>query len=156
LKPRRKLLAVVLILGAALSWMGWRYLLGRAYVQGDTWAESIGGGWVIQYHQTPLSHSGATAQLLRRTRNRTTVVGEAVSAVRYLGDDCVVYATARGTMGPEYLAVCSDRPPVVLVAPTYEEWRVTDTGLVKYAGLGDKRAITSISLTDIKKRALGR
>jgi hypothetical protein len=83
-----------------------------------------------------------------------TVVEELASAVRYLGDDCVVYVSARDTLGPQYLAACSDRRPVVLVPPTYEPWRLTDQGLVKSAGPGDERILSSIPVAAIKKSAL--
>jgi hypothetical protein len=148
-----KVAAAFLVL-AVVAWMGWQRLLQSAFVEGETWIEPVGGNWSIQYHQTPSSHSGPDAKLLRKKEASVTVVDDLASNVRYLGDDCIAYASARDTLGPQYLAACGDRRSVILVPPNYEQWRLTDAGLVKLAPPPDNSVLATIPVAEIRKRAL--
>ena len=154
--PRITCWIALAIVAVAIGWLAWQYLAAKAITEGHTWAENLGGSWQLEYHDTIMNHSGPSSRLFRLVGGRRVLVDELASNAIYLGDDCVVYASLRSTAGPEYLAKCGEMPEVLLVGPTYEEWRLTNSGLVRYAALGDDRIMEKLSIAEIKKRALSK
>lgn len=153
MRKRRKLLLVATIV-SLLGVVVWTYVARNAMVEGESWSEKVGGMWEVEYHSSPLGHSGATARLSRRRRDHLTIVEPSVSSVLHLGDDCVAYARSRRGKGPEFLAVCGDRQPLVVVAASFKEWAIEPRGLVRYAALGDRRVVDLVPVGEMKRRAL--
>ncbi len=146
---------LMLLLGmAVLGWLGWQLFLYRVLVGGRTWREALGGSWFVEYRNRALLPSGPQASLFRKHGLRSLLVDELIQDARFYEDDCVVYSTSRGESGFQFLGACGARSPVVLVAPTFDQWELESEGLKRAKILGQAQgAERRIAIDEIKRRA---
>jgi hypothetical protein len=87
--------------------------------------ERIGGLWEISSSMWPVSHGSRQERLLRRG----LLVDEVIATYRVYPDDCIIYGVFR-EKDQRYYGACGDHVPTLLTNSDFDNWTLTDYGMV--------------------------
>lgn len=86
--------------------------------------------WIVVSAPPSFGEAGFPVQRLYRIDGgRRDVVAYDVGAVRYIGDDCVLFEEVRPPISRHYSAACGDRVPILLGSAEGDQWEISALGL---------------------------
>ncbi|MDB4907753.1 MAG: hypothetical protein JWO05_2537 [Gemmatimonadetes bacterium] len=120
-------------------------------------ATPLGGDWYVVEDPHTIEAGRIPRALVRKSGSRSERVADMLVQQRFYEPDCVVFQSARHE---DISVACGSRPPVVVLARAYGEWKLEPTGLRRVSApiVGENgvvREIVEYGVDDLRALAIG-